>query len=177
MRWMLSTAVPAALLLGSSLSPDRAMAQSGETEFLERFAARWTGGGTVLRDADRNPKSLNVSCSLDRSQNAKRINVNGSCRAALLFTRPFGASLTFDPATGRYNGTYIGANSGPASLSGRRSGDSLNLTVTWSKPINGDRTAHLTIRNDGRTLAIRLVDKAGAAGPEVTTTDLRFARR
>ena len=30
---------------------------------------------------------------------------------------------------------------------------------------------------DGRNLAIRLTDKAGANGPEMTTTDLSFARR
>jgi hypothetical protein len=156
--------------------PTLAMAQSSEKSFLERFAARWTGGGTVVRDADRNPKRLNVSCSLGQSQGANRIDVNGTCRA-LIFTRPFGARLTYDPASGRYRGTYVGANSGPATLFGKRSGDSLNLTVTWNKPINGDRTARLTIRNDGRQLAIRLTDKAGPGGPEVTTTDLSFARR
>jgi hypothetical protein len=156
--------------------PTVAMAQSSEKSFLERFAARWTGGGTVVRDADRNPKRLNVSCSLGQSQGENRIDVNGTCRA-LIFTRPFGARLTYDPASGRYRGTYIGANSGPATLSGKRSGDALNLTVTWNKPVNGDRTARLTIRNNGRHLAIRLTDKAGPGGPEVTTTDLSFARR
>ncbi len=156
--------------------PTLATAQSSEKSFLQRFNARWTGGGTVVRDADRNPKRLNVSCSLGQSQGENQIDVNGTCRA-LIFTRPFGAKLTYDPASGRYRGTYIGANSGPATLSGKRSGDALNLTVTWNKPINGDRTARLTIRNDGRNLAIRLTDKAGPNGPEMTTTDLSFARR
>lgn len=160
-----------------ALSPGVARAQASEQAFLDRFDASWTGGGTVLRDADRSPKRLNVSCSLGQKQAPNMIDVNGTCRAALIFTRPFGASLSYDPTTRRYRGTYTGANSGPASLSGRRSGDALHLTVTWSKPINGDRTASLTIRNDGRSLAIRMTDRAGANGPEVTTTDLRFARR
>ena len=157
--------------------PVGAMAQMSEDKFLDRFDARWAGGGTVIRDADRAPKRLNVSCSLGQTQATNKIDVSGTCRAALIFTRPFGARLTFDPATGRYRGTYIGANSGPASLSGKRSGDALHLTVTWNKPINGDRTARLLIRNDGRNLAIRLIDKAGPNGPEMATTDLSFARR
>jgi hypothetical protein len=156
--------------------PLGAVAQSSEKAFLDRFAASWTGGGTVVRDADRAPKRLNVSCSLGQSQGTNAIRVNGTCRA-LIFTRPFGANLTFDPASGRYKGTYIGANSGPATLSGKRTGDAVNLTVTWNKPINGDRTARLTIRNDGRNLAIRMTDKAGPGGPEMVTTDLRFGRR
>jgi hypothetical protein len=110
-------------------------------------------------------------CSLGQSQGTNTIRVNGTCRA-LIFTRPFGANLTYDPASGRYRGTYVGANSGPATLSGKRSGDALKLTVT-----NGDRTAHLTIRNDGRNLAIQMMDNAGAGGPVMTTTDLRFVRR
>jgi hypothetical protein len=156
--------------------PAGAMAQSSEKAFLDRFAASWTGGGTVVRDADRAPKRLNVSCSLGQSQGTNSIRVNGTCRA-LIFTRPFGANLTYDQASGRYRGTYIGANSGPATLSGKRKGDAVNLTVTWSKPINGDRTAHLTIRNDGRNLTIRMTDNAGPGGPNLVTTDLRFARR
>jgi hypothetical protein len=174
---MRMTIIAAGFAAALTLLPGGALAQASEQAFLDRFDASWTGGGTVIRNADRNPTRLNVSCLLGQKQVPNKINVNGTCRAALIFTRPFGASLSYDPATQRYRGTYTGANSGPASLSGRRSGDALHLTVTWSKPINGDRTASLTIRNDGRSLAIRMTDRAGANGPEVTTTDLRFARR
>jgi hypothetical protein len=156
--------------------PAEALAQSSEKEFFQRFAARWTGGGTVIRDANRNAQRLDVSCSLGQSQRTNVIRVNGSCRA-FIFTRPFNAGLTYDPTSGEYKGTYVDPTSGPAALSGRRSGSTLNLTMTWSKPVNGDRTAHLTIRNDGRNLAIQVRDRAGGGGPTLTTTDLRFARR
>jgi hypothetical protein len=163
-----------------SLSFVAALAPPGEAQeaaFLKRFSSNWSGGGSVVRDADKAPKRINVSCSLDAHQAANDVDVGGTCRAFLLFTRPFGARITYDPASGTYRGTYRGARSGPAALWGRRSGDTVSLTVTWSKPVNGDRTARLSIRNDGRTLAIRLIDNAGVGGPEVTTTNLVFARR
>jgi hypothetical protein len=156
--------------------PAEALAQSSEKEFFQRFAARWAGGGTVIRDADRKAQRLDVSCSLGQSQASNVIRVNGSCRA-FIFTRSFNAGLTYDPASGEYRGTYVDPTSGPAALSGKRSGNTLNLTMTWNKPVNGDRLAHLTIRNDGRNLAIQVRDNAGVGGPILTTTDLRFARR
>ena len=156
--------------------PAEALAQSSEKEFFQRFAARWAGGGTVIRDAHRNAQRLDVSCSLGQSQGTNLIRVSGSCRA-FIFTRSFNAGLTYDPSSGQYKGTYVDPTSGPAALSGRRSGSTLNLTMTWSKPVNGDRTAHLRIKNDGRNLAIQVRDSAGVGGPLLTTTDLRFARR
>jgi hypothetical protein len=150
-------------------------AAADEAEFLKRFDANWTGGGQVVRDADRDPKTVKVNCTLRGDGQSDAVSVGGSCRAYLLFTRPFGANIRFDPETGLYRGTYEGANSGPATLSGRRKGDTVNLTVTWAKPINGDRTANLTIRNDGSTMAIRLTDRA--KGRTITTTNLVFAQR
>jgi hypothetical protein len=156
--------------------PAEALAQSSEKEFFQRFAARWAGGGTVIRDAHRKSQRLDVSCSLGQSQGTNVIRVNGSCRA-FIFTRSFNAGLAYDPSSGQYKGTYVDPTSGPAALSGRRSGNALHLTMTWSNPVNGDRTANLTIRNDGRNLAIQVRDNAGVDGPILTTTDLRFARR
>jgi hypothetical protein len=150
-------------------------AAAGEADFANRFSADWTGGGKVVSNADTAPKPVDVSCSMNGRSAGDTIDLGGTCRAYLLFTRQFGASVRYDPATGRYTGVYTGAKSGPAQLSGRRQGDTVNFTVTWAKPINGDRTARLSIRNDGRTLAIRLYDEA--KGRQMTTTDLTFAQR
>ena len=150
-------------------------ARAGEADFQKRFSASWSGGGQVLRDADRDPKPAKVACSLDGSSGGDAIEVSGTCRAYLLFARPFAARVRFDPSSGRYTGIYSGAPSGPAQLSGMRRGDTLDLTITWAKPVNGDRTAWLTIRNDGRRLAVRLTDQA--KGRMVTTTDLVFAQK
>jgi hypothetical protein len=152
-----------------------APAWASDADFTQRFSAVWTGGGRVVSNADTAPKPMDVSCSLNGRSEGDTIDLGGTCRAYLVFTRQFGASVRYDPSTGRYTGVYTGAKSGPAQLSGRRQGDTVNFTVTWAKPINGDRTARLSIRNDGRTMAIRLFDEA--KGRQVTTTDLTFAQR
>jgi hypothetical protein len=167
--WVLFLATACAALAAAGA------ARADETDFRRRFSADWSGGGRVVRDADKEPKPVNVSCRLNGRSEGATIDLGGTCRAYLVFTRPFGATVRYDPATGRYTGIYRGARSGPAQLSGRRQGDTVNFIVTWAKPINGDRTARLSIRNDGKTMAIRLVDEA--KGRQVTTTDLTFAQR
>jgi hypothetical protein len=150
-------------------------ARADETDFQKRFTAAWSGGGSVLRDADKAPKPTKVSCTMAGSASGDAIAIDGTCRAYLLFSRPFEAKVRYDASSGRYVGVYEGANSGPATLSGRREGDTLNLTITWAKPVNGDRTARLSIRNDGRSIAVKMMDEA--QGRQVTTTDLVFAQR
>ena len=163
----------AAIAAAIPLSPSGAAAD--EAGFLQRFDADWAGSGNVVRDADKEPKPVKVECNMTGNGASNALSVGGTCRAYLLFSREFGAKIAFDPSTGLYSGTYNGAKSGPATLAGRRRGDTVDLTVTWAKPVNGDRKARLSIRNDGRTLAIRMTDQA--QGREVTTTDLVFAQK
>lgn len=163
----------AALVTGSVALAARGDAAL-ESGFLDRFTASWSGSGEVRRRADGSPWSVN--CAIVQNRDGNRIALDGSCRAALLFTREIGAHLVFDPETGLYTGTYIGAKVGPAGLSGRRKGDTLVLTITWPKPVNGDTTADLTIRNDGRgRMQIRVQDSL--EGRSVTTTDILFTRK
>jgi hypothetical protein len=164
----------AVLAAGATLAVGTA-ARADETDFQRRFTAAWSGGGNVVRDADTAPKPTKVSCTMAGSASGDAIAMDGTCRAYLLFSRPFEAKVRYDASSGRYVGVYEGANSGPAALSGRREGDTLNLTITWAKPVNGDRTARLSIRNDGRRIAVKLTDEA--QGRQVTTTDLTFAQR
>lgn len=148
-------------------------ASADESEFLSRFEAQWTGGGKVLRRANEGP--WNVKCTMSQDGGGNAIEIGGTCRAAVFVSKQIGASLTVDPNTGLYTGTYIGASEGPARLSGKRNGDTLTLTITWAAPINGDTKATMIIQNPGDgTLKIRVVDKNGAGGPAVTTSDLSF---
>ena len=58
-----------------------------------------------------------------------------------------------------YKGTYIGSSTGPAGLSGKRSGNALNLGIRWAKDVNGDRSAKLRL------------EKVGDNGMRLTTVD------
>jgi hypothetical protein len=159
----------AATLIGASAV---APAHADESAFLSRFEADWSGGGKVLRRA--NEKPWNVSCTMSQNQAGDSIDIGGNCRAALVLSKAIGAKLKVGP-DGVYRGTYVGAAEGTAQLVGKRSGDTLTLTITWPKPINGDTKATMIIRNAGNgTLQIKVLDKNGAGGPTVTTSDLTF---
>ncbi len=160
-----------ALLAVATTGPTPAHAD--ESAFLSRFETDWTGGGKVLRRA--NEGAWNVTCTMTQDLGPNAIDIGGSCRAAVFVNKQIGAKLTIDPATGVYSGTYIGASEGPATLSGKRNGDTLTLTITWAEPINGDDKATMIISNPGDgTMRIQVTDKDGAGGPTVTTSDLSF---
>jgi hypothetical protein len=151
-------------------------ARVSEDSFANRFEGTWVGSGSVQRGIDARP--WRVNCTLTGNRTANRLSIGGSCRAALIIQRRIGADLTFDPQSGEYRGTYVGARVGPAQLSGRRSGDVVNLTIAWPKPVNGDLRAMMSIRNDGSgTLRITVTDSLTADGPLTQTSDLMLRQR
>jgi hypothetical protein len=86
------------------------------------------------------------------------------------------ADITFDPKTGRYSGTYIGAKVGPARVSGVRDGDVVRLVITWPKPVQGDTRASMIIENAGEgRLRIVINDNVLPGGPEQRTSDMSLA--
>ncbi len=100
--------------------------------------------------------------------------MGGKC-GAFIFSREISADIHYDPETGRYAGVYIGSSIGPARLSGRRVGDAIVLTITWPKPVNGDTSATMTIRNAGDgALIITVADQLHPGGPEAEVTRLAF---
>ena len=103
-----------AILLGAAAMP----AQAAERPFLDRFPGAWSGSATVIDKG----RTLNVSCQVTGAPDDTHISIRGHCNAGLI-GRAISADLTFDPNTGRYSGTYIGDDVGPAHLSGKRSGD------------------------------------------------------
>ena len=139
-----------------------------EKDFLSRFHGSFSGGGTVIRSAEDGPGK--VTCNLNGKPSASGISITGQCEMAGFGTE-IRADLRYDPANGRYSGTYVGASIGAASLSGKRRGDSVVLTITWPQPVNGDTHATMTIRNSGKgRLAITVTDelKPGGARSKVT---------
>ncbi|HEX2255496.1 MAG TPA: hypothetical protein VHG92_02130 [Afifellaceae bacterium] len=169
----------AAVMAAFSLSAGPAAAQtaagSEAASFNERFEGRWDGGGNVVLSNDpRDP--VNVSCTVNGQGNAQQIAISGTCRAAVIFGREIAANLTYDPASDRYVGTYVGSKAGPARLEGRRSGDTVTLNVTYAQPVGSDRSAVMTIRHQGgNQFSLTVTDDLGQ-GPQ-PTTQLAFAQR
>lgn len=151
-------------------------ANAAETDFLNRFRGNWSGSGTVQREGRSQPRQ--VTCSVTGSLDYNRVKVHGNCRAAIIFSRQIGADLAYDPRSGTYRGTYVGSRIGPAGLAGTRSGDALNLTIQWPRPVNGDTQAAMVIRNDGGgLLSITVADNLVPDGPVQQTSVVILQRR
>lgn len=165
-----------ALLAASflALAPSMASAQSTEADYLKRFNGSFFGDGTVRTKASGSDHS--VTCTVKGKTTATTASLNGTCRAAIIFSRKIGADLKVD-SSGRYTGTYIGSKIGPAQLNGTRTGNTLNLIVTWPKEVNGDKNATMTITNDGRGgFTFIVADRKTRGGPVVKTTSVKFGK-
>ncbi|WP_312858607.1 hypothetical protein [Rhizobium sp. G21] len=103
------------------------------------------------------------------------MSLNGKCRGFVVISRRIGADLKI--AKGRYRGTYVGAGTGPAGLSGKRAGNALQLDIRWAKSVNGDRSARLTVEKVGAN-GMRLVttDRDPASGKTVVTSQIDLKR-
>ena len=121
---------------------------AGEEDYMARFSGSWSGSGTAIVAAQPIP----VKCKVSSDQSgANRISIAGTC-SALIFGAPISVDLTYDPASGRYTGVYVGDRVGPARVSGKRNGNEVNFVVTWPKPVNGDTRADMKIENAGNGL-------------------------
>lgn len=144
--------------------------QAAEWDFLSRFEGSFSGGGTVQRNAQESPNQ--VTCTFTGQPSEAGVTMSGEC-GAFIFSKQISAVLRFDPASGRYSGTYTGSSIGPAGLSGKRRGDSIVLTITWPQPVNGDTKAVMTIRNSGNgRLAITVTDELVPGGKRSPVTQL-----
>ena len=141
-----------AVLAFSSLS---SVAMSQEAAFLKGVSGSWTGSGTVKVRTNSAP--VKVTCNFESGSTETTLKLDGNCRGLVVVSRAISADLTI--ADGRYSGSYIGAGTGTAGLSGKRTGDKINLGIRWAKEVNGDRTANMTI------------EKVGSQGMSLTTVD------
>jgi hypothetical protein len=161
-----SAALAIAFLLGIAVLPAAAVAP--EEDFIGRFGGAWSGSGTVIKG----DMPFQVSCQATGQPGPNEVAIEGSCSAVIASMR-IAADIAYDPATGRYSGTYTGARVGPAQVTGKRSGDVVHLTVNWPAPVNGQMKAELAIENaGGGQLRIRLNEFVAPDGSLVTTHDL-----
>jgi hypothetical protein len=145
--------------------------QAGEGDYIGLFGGSWLGSGVVVNDS----RPWQVSCQAVGHPGINHLTIKGSC-GVFLVNVPITADVRYDPSSGRYSGTYTGGDIA-AHISGKRSGDTVSLDITWPKPINGDTKAHLIIVNAGNgTLRIVVDDNAADGGPDQTMSDLSLKR-
>lgn len=163
---MKQIALASIFVLGLAGLPTNAAAP--ESAFLDRFDGRWSGSGVVMKD----DATYDVTCTMTGDPNGNQVAITGTCSVAIASIQ-ISADITYDPATGRYAGTYRGAGMSPARISGKRSGNVVQLTVTWPQPVNGQMKARLVIENPGSgQLRIRMNETV--RGSDMTTHDLRL---
>lgn len=165
-----------AILTGAALSLTALQpAKAAEDDYINRFSGQWSGSGNAKRPQDDSP--WNIRCNMRGNSARQTITIDGSCKAAIIVSRPFAANIKYNPRTGVYSGVYTGARVGPAKIAGKRRGDAVVMTVTWPKPLHGDTKATLTIRNSGNgQMAITLTDNLKPGGPVEKTTDVRLRK-
>jgi hypothetical protein len=147
---------------------------ANEEQFLHSLAGQYEGKGQVRLRTNRKP--INVTCSFRTSATANSLSLDGKCRGLVVISRSVGAKLTRNGSS--YKGTYIGAGSGPATLSGKRRGNALNLTVNWAKELNGDRRAQFSVAKAGKTgLTLTTIDKDPTSGKSVVTSKIVLQRK
>ncbi|KQV65250.1 hypothetical protein [Rhizobium sp. Root1220] len=166
MRSFCLTALATWLLAVTSAAAD-------EGPFLKSLAGEWTGGGMMKRSTSSSP--INLNCSFQSKANGEVFSMNGTCRGMIVVSREVSAQLT--ATDNQYAGSYIGPSGGVSGLQGKRSGDAINLAVRWSRIINGDRSANMTIqRVNANTIRIQTIDKDPTSGERVITSELNLRR-
>ncbi|RIY03616.1 hypothetical protein D3218_02395 [Aureimonas flava] len=166
------TRISSALLLGALLCSTPAHA---DPQFLSRFEGSFRGSGSVQREQDSSPRR--VSCTVDGTlAGENRLRIAGTCRAAVIVRREIGADIRFDPGSGRFSGSYTGSTRGVSQLSnGRLRGDTLTFTLTYPVVVHGDRTAVMTIRNEGGgAFSLSVTDQVDGASRR--TSDISLGR-
>ncbi|WP_332700376.1 hypothetical protein [Bosea sp. (in: a-proteobacteria)] len=130
-------------------------AAGGEAAFLGSFEGRFSGTGT-LENAGGSSRSLN--CEFNGDHQGSRLNLNGTCRTAAIFSATIRIELRHDPKTGRYDGAFRESTGTVADLSGARQGQRLTLAFTeTAESVRPNPPATLTIsrQQDGIALTLR----------------------
>ena len=148
-------------------------ALANESAFLKSLDGKWSGDGSLIIKIGSVP--LNVTCKFDSKARGASLAMSGQCRGLMVIRRTVSADIRADGL--RYSGTYIGPSGRPSRLSGSRKGNSINFTVRWSREVNGDRTAQMTLEKIGaRGLRLKTVDKDPKSGRLVVTSDIQLSR-
>jgi hypothetical protein len=144
-------------------------AMAAEGDFLKSMDGKWSGGGIVRTGTDG--RAISVTCDLDFDASVSDLSMQGQCRGLVVVRRSISAAIKTSGT--RYSGTYTGPSGQPSSLSGSRSGNSINLDVRWARVINGDRQATMTIAKLGdNRLRLQTIDKDPESGKSVVTSSI-----
>lgn len=148
-------------------------ALADEAGFLKSIEGSWSGNGSVTTKIGSRP--FKVTCRFDSTARGISLVMSGQCRGLVVVRRAVSADIR--AAGTRYSGTYIGPSGRSSHLSGSRTGNSINFIVRWSREINGDRTAQMTIEKIGaRGLRLRTIDNDPKNGRLIVTSDIRLTR-
>ncbi len=143
-----------------------------EQAFIDRFGGSWSGHGTIITGSI----TLKPGCRVTGEGSANHMVIVGTCSVFLIGVM-IGADIAYDPASGRYSGTYIGAKVGPAAVVGKRSGDTVDLAITWPEPVYGDTSARMAMENTGDgSLRLTIFDNVVPNGSEERTVDIVLSR-
>lgn len=160
------------LICCATALPSAAIAS--EARFLASIEGRYQGRGEVRLRTNKAP--IIVSCTFDSTTTATSLTLEGRCRGLVIFSRSLGADLSVRGSA--YRGSYVGAGSGPASLTGRRRGETLHLSIRWAKAVNGDRSANLAVaRVAAKGLRLTTTDKDPRSGKTVVTSEIVLRRK
>ena len=150
-----------------------AVAHAGDAEFLKSMDGNWSGKGTVKVRVNSFP--MNISCKFTSDTTDSSLSLDGKCSGLMGLTRAIGAFIKTNGST--YSGSYIGARTGIAGLSGKRSGNAIELAIRWAKEVNGDRNAKMTIEKIGSNgMRLTTVDTDPKTGKSVVTSQINLRR-
>jgi hypothetical protein len=168
---MISYIKPA--IVAASLLFIASAAQASEAAFLNSLGGNWSGEGTVKVRTNSSP--INVTCNFDSDATETSLSLDGNCRGLLIVSRAIGADLKANGT--KYSGSYVGAGTGTAGLSGSRSGNAINLGISWAKEVNGDRKAQMTVEKVGDNgMRLTTVDVDPKTGKNVVTSRIDLRR-
>ncbi len=159
--------------VGLSFAAFSQPAFADEAAFLKSIGGHWSGKGTVITKIGSAP--LNVTCRFDSKSTGTSLIMSGQCRGLVVVRRAVSADIRANGAN--YSGTYVGPSGRSSTLSGSRSGNSINFAVHWGREVNGDRAAQMTIQRIGNMgLRLRTIDQDPKTGRNVVTSDIQLTR-
>lgn len=149
------------------------MAGASESDFLQSLEGTWSGSGTIKVRTDASP--VKVACKFTSEAADASLALDGYCRGLIVVSRSIEANL--NAMGGSYSGSYVGAGTGTAALSGNRRGNAIDLGIRWAKEVNGDRSARLTVEKvGGEGMTLTTVDVDPKTGKNVVTSRINLRR-
>lgn len=132
-RAALATGFAAAIV---TLASPGALASQADLDLLQSYVGNWSGQGTTTFSASGN--SERVQCKLGiTSPQATKLQYHGKCAVAGAVLTMNG-TVAYDPASNRYQAAMTGNTPFAGTAVGRRSGETLSLSLQDKNKETGD---------------------------------------